>query len=246
MEYDVKVVGGQLVLLSKALLPAIKNDVLNSLLLIQLYADDKADKFGRFSAWGQCQAEAQVNTKWTHTYTQTSAHETSAQAETTLTALATDYLANILGGETSLPADAVAIALNAVMHSSSAQTAFVKAVLKANPVQSSHAVDGTSNIIVQVCVVEPQASLFSVEINLLVGGDLEGNIFVHPIKGEGVIGAVEVTLARLEMNSADYESVRENVLDMIKKLNANRTDALKVIDLSVPPSVIAELAALPG
>lgn len=239
MEYDVKVVGGQLVLLSKALLPAVKSDVLDSLLLIQLYADYKADKFGRFKAWGQSQAEAQVNTKWAHTDTKASGHMISAQAETTITALATDYLTTTLRRETPMPADAVAIALKAVMQNSSAQAAFVNDVLKTSPVQSSHAVDGTSNIILQVCVVEPKASMFSVEINLLVGGALEGNIFVHPIKGEGVIGEVEVTLSRLEMNSADYKGVRESVLDMIKKLNGNRKVALKVFDISVPPSAMA-------
>ena len=112
MNYDVKVVAGQLVLLSKALLPAVKKDVLNSLLLIQLYADSSADKFSRFRAWGRSQVEAQVNTQWINTYTKSSEHEMSREVEFTITALVTDYLTQILSHESRVPADAVATALN--------------------------------------------------------------------------------------------------------------------------------------
>lgn len=245
MEYDVNVVGGQLVLLSKALLPAIKTDVLNSLLSIQLYADNGADKFGQFRAWNRRQVEAQVNTKWTTTCTQTSGHEVAPQAEVTITALATKYLANILKQDTPMPSDAVALAINAVMQSTTAQEAFVNEGLRTNPVQLSRAVDGTSNIIVQVCVVEPKASIFSVEINLSIGAVLDADVFVHPVKGVGVVGEVEVTVSRLELDLVGYKEVRNDVLYLIEHLNARRKSALRVIEVSVPSPVIVEHAVLP-
>lgn len=246
MDYDVNIVGGQLVFLSNALLPAIKSDVLNSLLLIQLYADDNADKFGQYRAWGQHQAEAQVNTKWVNTHAMTFKHKIAPEAEVAVTLLATDYLARLSNRGSLIPSQAMALALNAVMQRAASQKAFFKEVLKINSVQSPLAVDGTSNMIMQVCVVESNASMFSVEINLWVGASLEGNIFTRPIKGEVVIGEVDIAVSRFEFDSVEYKGVRKSVLDSIEKLNANRKNTLKIVDLSVPPSVIIELAALPG
>lgn len=240
MNYDVKVVAGQLVLLSKALLPAVKKDVLNSLLLIQLYADSSADKFSRFRAWGRSQVEAQVNTQWINTYTKSSEHEMSREVEFTITALVTDYLTQILSHESRVPADAVATALNAVMQSATVQKAFVEEVLKTNPAQSTQAADSTSNVIVQVCVVEPKASIFCVDLNLLVDAALDGDLFVCPIKGENVIDRVGISVSRLELDLVEYESTRENVLAMIRALNDKRKVALKIVDVSVPPPVAVE------
>lgn len=246
MNYDVKVVAGQLVLLSEALLPAVKKDVLNSLLLIQLYADSSADKFSQFQAWGRSQVEAQVNTQWVNTYTKSSDHEMSREVEFTVTALVTDYLPQILSHESRMPADAVATALNAVMRSATAKKSFVEEVLKTNPVQSAQAPDSTSTIIVQLCVVESKASMFCVDVNLLVDSILGGDLFVHPVKGENVIGKVDISVSQLELDLVEYGNVRKRVLAMIGVLNNNRKAALNIIDVLVPPPEVVEHSGLLG
>ena len=228
-----------MVLLSKWLLPEIKSDVLNSLLLIQLYADNSAEKFGQSIKWGTYQREAQSNTQWMRISTKTLKNDISGEAEVTVRGLVIDGFTKAQKDQTLIAVDAVAIALSAVMSDPVIKKDFIKAILRVKPVHSPQVSECTSNVIVQVCVVEAKARSLWVDLNMLVGVGLDEQLFVQPIKGVGVVGTVEITHSRFEMNTTEYGFVRKDVLEMIKKLNAGRKEKLKIVDVCIPEPVIA-------
>ena len=51
MDYEFKIVSGQLILLPKALSDQLKQDVLNTQLYAQLYASVRANKFSDAGVW---------------------------------------------------------------------------------------------------------------------------------------------------------------------------------------------------
>lgn len=233
MDYEVRVVAGQLVLLSKALAVERKNDVLNSLLFAQLYATSKVDKFCQAIAWDKQQGKALQEAGWMTLFSLARSSEPSSRQVVSLSKWLAADLAKVLESEHSLPALAAGNALSALECNPVAQKVFFDNVLTLKPGCSSSGVEPVSSVSLQVILVEPGALVACVHLGLAVRVTLDEGLLNQPFEGQSVIGAMSSFISRMELDEAKYNRVRSKIA---KALGAQR-EAL-IVDVSVPALIV--------
>lgn len=235
MDYEAKVMGGQLILLSK-MLPAVdKKDVLDSLMYSQLYASREADKFEQGQAWFKRQADAQTNAKWITTNTGSYDDKLPKEKIITVQELMVSGVGHVVGDKFNLPVDWVASVLCALVNNESVYQIFRQAIVRKKSSCNTGELEYISDVSVQLSVVAAKGYMATVNTVLSVRLDVDENVFTLPFSGEEVVGNSKTSFSFSELDFSKFSRIRESVVKYISQL-----PSMPVMDICIPsPTVIS-------
>lgn len=212
MDYDVKVVAGQLLLLSKSLAPGHKEDVVQSLLFAQLYANSRADKFCQALEWDKYQVKALQEARWITTLVQTRSNQPSPRQVMSVSRLLTLQLGSVLEEAASVRLDAVSRALTALARTPVARQVFDEACLMRTAMCVTEDSAPASRVSLQVTLVEPGALAVSIQIGFTTRVAFADDLLTRRFSGLDVDGAVVTSITRTELDIPNYARVRSKIL----------------------------------
>ncbi|MBW0237449.1 hypothetical protein [Pseudomonas sp. D1HM] len=212
MDYDVKVVAGQLLLLSKSLAPGHKEDVVQSLLFAQLYANSRADKFCQALEWDKYQVKALQEARWITTLVQTRSNQPSPRQVMSVSRLLTLQLGSVLEEGASVRLDAVSRALTALARTPVARQVFDEACLMRTAMCVTEDSAPASRVSLQVTLVEPGALAVSIQIGFTTRVAFADDLLTRRFSGLDVDGAVVTSVTRTELDIPNYARVRSKIL----------------------------------
>lgn len=233
MDYEVKVAAGQLFLMSRELSEQDKEDVLNSQLFAHLYASSKADKFCEMYRWDYHLNIALQQSKFITTSTVASKTKLLADNNVSVGALIIQGLAVAKVSEAQ--SNAVLNALSLLAKHPVAHQVFYRAVMNDAPLCFPKAYGPTTCISLSVSLVEAQAQLITVSLQLVVRSTFNHDLISKEFLGEEVTGPMLSAVSRSELLCTQYGEVRKKILDMVE---AKREALIVNVDAAPPIGLV--------
>lgn len=234
MDYEFKVVSGQLVLLPKALSDQVKRDVLNTQLYAQLYASAKAKKFSDPIVWDKRLTNARSELKWFTRFTLSQRPEPVDEAEINTTSLIMEQFARAPHFDLVLMEDAVRRGLSALACSSPAHKVFFDSTLRVMNDDSSLKPQTVSDVFLNVSVVSPEAHMIDVQVSFSALQLLDEHFLEQGLEGKDIVGSISLSVSEFELDTSAFSSIRDKVM-----AGLGGAEATQIVNLDVPsPAVI--------
>lgn len=235
MDYEFKVVSGQLVLLPKELSDQLKQDILNTQLYAQLYASVSANKFSDPMVWDKRLTSARSELKWFTRFMVSRRPESTDDAKINATSLVMEQFARAPHFDPALMEDAIRRGLSALACSSPAQKMFFDSALRVTKADSLLKRQTVSDVFLNVSVVSPKAHMIDVQINFSAHQLLDEHLFEQGLKGKDVVGSISLSVSEFELDTSAFSRIRDKVIDGL-----DGTEATRIMNLDIsPPAVIA-------
>lgn len=203
-------VAGHLLSNDSGVASAMMDDVLDSLLYSQFYADKKAKKFDAPAKWFSRFDDAIKVVKWMLSEHQRDAFEPKDNAQISVVELIEEFLLNRLPAT---QAAAVKSLIDCMAGLPEAEAALI--VCHQHVLQRATDAGGHSTLVLQVSALKQETQLSSLSLSFsttcMVGADPFRQIF----PGSSIVGEIDVRFARRDWDYSDYQSVRDKVLGVL-------------------------------
>jgi hypothetical protein len=186
------------------------DDVLDSLLYSQLYADQKVKKFDVPASWFSRFDDAIKVVKWTLSEHQRDAFEPKDNAQITVAALIEEFLLNRLPAT---QAAAVKSMIDCMAGLPEAEAASI--VCHQHILQRATDAAGPSTMVLQVSALRQETQLSSLSVSFSTTCTVGADPFRQIFPGNSIVGEVDVRFARHDWDYSGYQSVRDKVLGVV-------------------------------
>lgn len=215
MECDnaMTVIAGAMLSSAHVIAPSVKNDVLDSILFSQLYADGKGVKFDEPEKWFSEHDTAMRNLKWSLLYQYSEDHWPKSGGRVDVAELVeTQWLSRLPEGT----ADGVRkmlVSIAATPVNDAPRALFREHVLKA-PTDEMNAVDlppTVSTLVLQLGFLAPDGILHSLYVSYKTTAVVGDDLFPNNDGDHQIAGKVETRFLQRHWDAAGYTKVRGSV-----------------------------------
>lgn len=216
--YDVMLVAGNLLSISLGLPDSWRDDVLNSLLFSQMYANSQVEKFDKPDKWYTAHANAMSQTKWRRTSYKSNYFQPDRDAIITLQNLIRENLLGRLDKNHGEQVESMIRRIQKLSDADGVQSVFRKHVITtAQPEVQSAVVSAVSTVALQISLIDSGPIAYSAFVSFSTSEAVEVDIFKQCFSGKDIVGEISVDFSQHELNKVDYEknNVRKNILSSL-------------------------------
>jgi hypothetical protein len=242
----VTLVAGNVLFEPSRLMPPVKEDVYNSLLFAQLYADSEFNKYEFPAQWYKEYIEAMYQSKWIGDQHGFRYLEPAEQSRVTIEKLVAENLLTRLHKTRAIDIKKMMAYLGGLPETDAAQVLFRAQVLSVAPAtaEAGAVLEGRpiSTLTLHVSVMEREGIIDSLFIHFSTTDVIGLDIFHQELRGDRFVGKISLLSFRRELNQVMYAKVRPDILNFL----SDQKDKLIV---SVPchaPDVGGEPDGLPS
>lgn len=242
----VTLVAGNVLFEPSRLMPSVKEDVYNSLLFAQLYADTEFNKYESPAQWYRGYIEAMYESKWFGDQHGSRYLEPAEQSRVTIEKLVEENLLTRLHQTRAIGIKKMMAHIGGLPETDAAQVLFRAQVLRVTTAtaQAGPVFEGRpiSTLTLHVSVVEREGIIDSLFINFSTADVMGLDIFHQALRGDHFVGKISLLSFRRELNQVMHAKVRPDILNFLP-------DQKDTLILPVPchvPDVGREPGGLPS
>jgi hypothetical protein len=215
----VTLVAGNVLFEPSRLMPPVKDDVYNSLLFAQLYADREFNRHELPAQWYRAYTEAMYQSKWFGDQHGSRYLEPAEQSRVTIEKLVEENLLSRLHKARAIDIKKMMAHIGGLPEADAAQVLFRAQVLRVIPAttEAGAAFEGRplSTLTLHVSVVEGGGIIDSLFINFSTTDVMGLDIFQQELRGDRFVGKISLLSFRRELNQVMYAKVRPDILNFL-------------------------------
>lgn len=216
----VTLVAGNLVFEPSPLMPPVKEDVYNSLLFAQRYADVEFNRYEFPAQWYRAYTEAMYQSKWFGDQYGSRYLEPAEQSKVTIEKLVEENLLTRLHKTRAIDIKKMMAHIGELPETDTAQALFREQVLRVAPVPAEAGAvieeRPLSTLTLHVSVVEREGIIDSLFINFSTTDVIGLDIFHQELHGDRFVGKISLLSFRRELNQVMYAKVRPDILGFLR------------------------------